>query len=179
VRELLDKEKDLNAVKIMTPDHLHATISIAAMKKGKHVIVHKPLANRLHEADKVIETARETGVATHFMPWDANGSMEPVMAWIRDRHRHVARGPQLDKPAGVAAVRDSAHRYAARSGGLRLGPVAGAGGGASLSSELHPHGLSRLVRFRRRLRIRRETAERATLYSSVHMAASRLMRRPS
>jgi predicted dehydrogenase len=84
VRELLDKEKDLNAVKIMTPDHLHATISIAAMKKGKHVIVHKPLANRLHEAARVIETARETGVATHFMPWDANGSMAPVMAWIRD-----------------------------------------------------------------------------------------------
>src|SRR5258708_36649043 len=34
-REMLDKEKDLNAVKIMTPDHLHGVISIAAMKKGK------------------------------------------------------------------------------------------------------------------------------------------------
>ena len=34
----------------MTPDHLHATVAIAAMKKGKHVIVHKPLANRLQEA---------------------------------------------------------------------------------------------------------------------------------
>ena len=83
-RELLDKEKDLNAVKIMTPDHLHGVISIAAMKKGKHVIVHKPIANRLKEAKRVIDTARETGVATHFMPWDANGSMEPVLAWIRD-----------------------------------------------------------------------------------------------
>jgi hypothetical protein len=81
-RELLDKEKDLNAVKIMTPDHLHGVIGIAAMKKGKHVIVHKPIANRLREARLVIETARQTGVATHFMPWDANGSMEPVMAWI-------------------------------------------------------------------------------------------------
>src|ERR1051326_352150 len=40
-RELLDKEKDVNAVKIMTPDHLHAVISVAAMKKGKHVILHK------------------------------------------------------------------------------------------------------------------------------------------
>src|SRR5208282_5881861 len=48
-RELLDQEKDVNAVKIMTPDHLHATISIAAMKSGKHVMMHKPVANRLHE----------------------------------------------------------------------------------------------------------------------------------
>ena len=48
-RELLEKEKDLNAVKIMTPDHLHGVIAIAAMKRGKHVIVHKPIANRLKE----------------------------------------------------------------------------------------------------------------------------------
>ncbi len=83
-RELLDKEKDLSAVKIMTPDHLHGVIAMAAMKRGKHVIVHKPIANRLKEARMVIDTARKTGVATHFMPWDANGNMEPVMAWIRE-----------------------------------------------------------------------------------------------
>ena len=82
-RELLSKEKDLDAVKIMTPDHLHGVISIAAMKKGKHVIVHKPLANRLEEARLVIDTAREKGVATHFVPWEANGSMDQVMAWIK------------------------------------------------------------------------------------------------
>jgi hypothetical protein len=83
-RELLAKEKDLNAVKIMTPDHLHGIISIAAMKKGKHVIVHKPLANRLKEARLVIETARATGVATHFSPYDSNQNMEPVLNWIKD-----------------------------------------------------------------------------------------------
>jgi predicted dehydrogenase len=83
-RELLDKEKDLNAVKIMTPDHLHGVISMAAMKRGKHVMMHKPIANRLKEARLVIETARETGVSTHFLPWDSNGSMDQVMAWIKD-----------------------------------------------------------------------------------------------
>lgn len=81
-RELLDKEKDINAVKVMTPDHLHGVICMAAMRKGKHAIVHKPLANRLEEARMVIDTAKETGVSTHFMPWDANGSMTQVMAWI-------------------------------------------------------------------------------------------------
>ncbi len=82
-RELLDKEKDLDAVKIMTPDHLHGVISIAAMKRGKHVILHKPIANRLEEAHLVIETARQTRVATHFEPWEYNGSMDRVMTWIR------------------------------------------------------------------------------------------------
>lgn len=82
-REMLEKEKDLDAVKIMTPDHLHGVASIAAMKRRKHVIMHKPIANRLMEAREVIATARQTGAATHFMPWDSNGSMEKVMAWIQ------------------------------------------------------------------------------------------------
>ena len=82
VRELLEKEKDLDAVKIMTPDHLHGVIAIAAMKKGKHVLMHKPLSNRLLEGKKVIETARNTKVITHLIPWDSNGDMSQVMAWI-------------------------------------------------------------------------------------------------
>jgi hypothetical protein len=83
-RELLEKQKDVDAVKIMTPDHLHATIAIAAMKKGKHVLMHKPIANRLYEARQVLETARTSKVATHFIPWDSHGSMDLVMAWIKD-----------------------------------------------------------------------------------------------
>ena len=68
-RELLDKEKDLDAVKIMTPDHLHATVSIAAMNRGKHVMMHKPIANRMYEGRLAIETARKTKVATHLLAY--------------------------------------------------------------------------------------------------------------
>ncbi|MGZ8509785.1 MAG: Gfo/Idh/MocA family protein [Chitinophagaceae bacterium] len=82
VRELLDKEKDLDAVKILTPDHLHGIISMAALKRGKHVIVHKPLSNRLIEGKKVIAMARNNKAITHLIPWDSNGSMETVMKWI-------------------------------------------------------------------------------------------------
>ncbi len=82
VRELLEKEKDLDAVKIMTPDHLHGILSMAAIKRGKHVLVHKPLSNRLMEGKKVIEMARNSKAITHLIPWDSNGSMETVMAWI-------------------------------------------------------------------------------------------------
>ncbi|TKK69258.1 Gfo/Idh/MocA family oxidoreductase [Ilyomonas limi] len=83
-RELLDKEKDLDAVKIMTPDHLHGVLSMAAIKRGKHVLVHKPISNRLTEGKKLIEMARNNPkVITHLIPWDYNGSMEQVMAWIK------------------------------------------------------------------------------------------------
>jgi len=81
-RELLEKEKDLDAVKIMTPDHLHGLFAIAAMKRKKHVLMHKPVSNRLLEGKAVIEMARQSGVVTHLVPWDSNGSMDQVMEWI-------------------------------------------------------------------------------------------------
>ena len=83
-RELFEKEKDLDAVKIMTPDHLHGLISMAAMKRGKHVMVHKPLSNRLLEGKAAIEMARNDKVITHLVPWDSNGDMTPVMAIINN-----------------------------------------------------------------------------------------------
>ena len=82
-RELLEKEKDLDAVKIMTPDHLHATISIAAMKKGKHVLVHKPLANRMYEGRLIIETARKTKVATHLLAYGSGTANGMIAARIK------------------------------------------------------------------------------------------------
>jgi predicted dehydrogenase len=82
-RELLEKEKDIDAVKIMTPDHLHGILSIAAIKRNKHVLMHKPISNRLAEGKKVIELARNSKVITHLIPWDSNGSMDTVMAWIK------------------------------------------------------------------------------------------------
>jgi hypothetical protein len=83
-RELLEKEKGIDAVKVMTPDHLHATVAIAAMKKGKHVMMHKPLANRLVEARLVVETARQTKVGTYFLPASAGEQVRTVAGWIRE-----------------------------------------------------------------------------------------------
>jgi len=68
-RELLEKERDLDSVKIMTPDHLHATISLAAMRKKKHVLMHKPLSNRVAEVRMVVDAAKKSGVATHLLAW--------------------------------------------------------------------------------------------------------------
>ena len=81
-RELFEKEKDFDAVKIMTPDHLHGFISVLAMKKGKHVVIHKPLANRMYEAKLVMNTAKETGVSTHLLAWSKRTGMALVKKWI-------------------------------------------------------------------------------------------------
>jgi predicted dehydrogenase len=83
-RELLEKEKDVTAVKVMTPDHTHAAISIAALKKGKNVIVHKPLANRLLEARAVIGAARAKQLATHFLPASEGVGQKEALDMVRN-----------------------------------------------------------------------------------------------
>ena len=63
-RELLAKEKDLDAVIVSTPDHWHAIIAIAAMRAGKHVYSQKPMAHSVWEAQQMAAVAKETGRAT-------------------------------------------------------------------------------------------------------------------
>jgi predicted dehydrogenase len=62
-RELLEKE-DVDAVMIATPDHSHAVITMAALKRGKHVYCEKPLTYSVDEARQVTEAARQAKVAT-------------------------------------------------------------------------------------------------------------------
>ncbi|TAL75409.1 MAG: Gfo/Idh/MocA family oxidoreductase [Bacteroidetes bacterium] len=83
-RELLEKESDLNAIKIMTPDHLHGSVAIASMKKGKHVVTHKPIANRMYEARLTIETAKKTGLSTHLLAWSDRPDNNIIKNWITD-----------------------------------------------------------------------------------------------
>ena len=83
-RELLEKETGIDAIKIMTPDHLHATVAIASMKKGKHVVTHKPIANRMYETKLTIETARKTGLSTHLLAWSKRPGYDLVKNWIKD-----------------------------------------------------------------------------------------------
>jgi predicted dehydrogenase len=63
-RTMLEKERDIDAVLIATPDHLHAPIAKAAMELGKHVYCQKPLTWSVREARVLKEVARSTGVVT-------------------------------------------------------------------------------------------------------------------
>ena len=63
-RVMLDKEKEIDAVLCATPDHLHAFVSITAMRRNKHVYCEKPLGHNIWEVRQMAKVAREMGVAT-------------------------------------------------------------------------------------------------------------------
>lgn len=56
------ERRDVDAVCICTPSGMHAQMAIDAMQAGKHVVVEKPMAMNLRDADRMIDTAKSTGV---------------------------------------------------------------------------------------------------------------------
>jgi predicted dehydrogenase len=63
-REMIAKQKDIDAIIIATPDHTHAVIAMEAMRAGKHVYVQKPLTYSVYEARVLTEAARKYKVAS-------------------------------------------------------------------------------------------------------------------
>ena len=64
-RQMLDKEgKNIDAVIVATPDHMHATAAMWCMERGKHVYVQKPLVRTIWEARQLREAANKYRVAT-------------------------------------------------------------------------------------------------------------------
>ncbi|HEU0174111.1 MAG TPA: Gfo/Idh/MocA family oxidoreductase [Blastocatellia bacterium] len=63
-RKMLEQQKDIDAIVVATPDHLHAVIAKTAMELGKHAYVEKPLTWSVHEARVLRETAARKKVIT-------------------------------------------------------------------------------------------------------------------
>ena len=61
------ENKDVEAVTIAVPHHLHSTIAIEAAKSGKHVAVEKPLCKSLVEADGMLNAVGKAGVFDLYM----------------------------------------------------------------------------------------------------------------
>jgi predicted dehydrogenase len=115
-REMLDKEKSIDAVVIGTPDHNHAPIAAAFMRAKKHVYLEKPMAKTIVECRKLAELAKETGVVTQMgnqghategtrktVEWIQSGVIGPVRDVQLSTNRPMGFWPQGDmkRPAGV------------------------------------------------------------------------------
>jgi len=123
-RRMLEKmEKQIDAVTVATPDHVHAPAAMMAIKMKKHVYVEKPLTHSVYEARMLTQAARKYGVATQMgnqghssegarliceWIWDgAIGHVRQVHAWT-DRPggrwpQGVGRPEKIDKVPSTLA----------------------------------------------------------------------------
>lgn len=82
-RIMLDKEKDIDAVTISTPDHVHGPAAAFAMNRGKHVYVQKPMTHNIREARILTEMAREKKIVSQMgNQGGSNPLLNMVQHWI-------------------------------------------------------------------------------------------------
>jgi len=135
-RVMLDRQKDIDAVIVATPDHTHAVAALAAIQRGKHVYVQKPMAHSVYEARVLTEAARKHKVASQMgnqgrsgdgarlvceWIWDgAIGAVREVHAWT---NRPVC--PRASKSSGPRRSRRFPRRWTGTcgSGPPRFAPI--------------------------------------------------------
>jgi hypothetical protein len=81
-REMLEKENDIQGVINITPDHQHGSINIAALKKGRAAISHKPVASVLYEVRRTVDAARASSAPSHLLAFSNNPDQYTLAAWI-------------------------------------------------------------------------------------------------
>jgi predicted dehydrogenase len=83
-REMLEKQRDIDAVVVATPDHTHAAVAVAAMRAGKHVYVQKPMAYSVYECRLMARVATETKVVTQMgNQGHSNDSTRRIVEWVQ------------------------------------------------------------------------------------------------
>ncbi len=117
-RKMLEKQKDIDAVVIATPDHSHAVIAMMAVEMGKHVYCQKPLTYSVYEARMLTEAAAKYKVATQMGNQGHSGeAIRLVCEWIwagaigtvRQVHAWTNRpiwpqGVEMERPAQTPPV---------------------------------------------------------------------------
>ncbi len=115
-REMLEKDKSIDAVMIATPDHNHAPIAAAFMRENKHVYLEKPMAKTIHECRTLAKLAKEFNVVTQMgnqghategtrktVEWIQSGVIGLVREVELSTNRPMGFWPQgdLKRPAGM------------------------------------------------------------------------------
>jgi predicted dehydrogenase len=81
----------LEAVGVMVPSRVHADVSVAALRAGKHVLVEKPLAETLEDGERIVKAA-------------AAGTAQAMMGFHICFHRLVQDGLRMVREGGVGKV---------------------------------------------------------------------------
>lgn len=117
-RRMLDKEgKNIDAVLVSCPDHMHATAAMWAMARGKHVYCQKPLTRTVWEAQQLTAAAAKYGVATQMgnqgysqpgarecceIIWNGDiGNVTEVHAWTNRPDPYWPQGPEVVPTEGT------------------------------------------------------------------------------
>ena len=115
-RELLEREKSVDAVVIATPDHWHAAITKAAIEAGKHVYCEKPLTHTVAEARQIAALAKQSKVVTQTGNQGSGSSnfrrsIELIQAGVLGSvsEVHIWHPPHgwpngVDRPAGTDSI---------------------------------------------------------------------------
>jgi predicted dehydrogenase len=118
-RKMLDTEKSIEAVIVATPDHFHTVAAMAAMRRGKHVYVQKPLTRLVSEARALTEAARKYKVVSQMGNQGHSGNgVRDICEWIwagvigevKEVHAWTNRPiwPQgIDRPKEVHEIPDT------------------------------------------------------------------------
>jgi len=80
-REMLDKVKEIDALTISTPDHVHGPAASFAMQRGKHVYVQKPMTHNIKEARLLTEMARKYKIVSQM---GNQGASNPLLITVQD-----------------------------------------------------------------------------------------------
>jgi phthalate 4,5-cis-dihydrodiol dehydrogenase len=95
--EEMVKDPDVEAVWISTPNMYHAPMTILAAQHGKHVVVEKPMALNLKQAEEMVETADKNGV--HLIA----GHTQSFMPHMR-LMRQIVKSGRIGKLGAVNAI---------------------------------------------------------------------------
>ncbi|MBI5086389.1 MAG: Gfo/Idh/MocA family oxidoreductase [Acidobacteria bacterium] len=122
-RQMLDKERGIDAVLVSCPDHVHGSAAMWAMNRGKHVYCQKPLVRTVWEAQELLKAAAKRGVATQMgnqgysnpgarecaeIVWNGDiGSVTEVHAWTDRPGKYWPQSPEVEpKEAPIPATLD-------------------------------------------------------------------------